>query len=281
MASENLSTAFLVPPFSSHLVTCLLALFSNHPKEISASITSIASNLQFKVEMASLSESWIWEYNEASKLADNIDCMVSEANSLPRGGAQMQRHFSASRRKITILKTKLDTLESLLSKLPSRQKITAKEMNKRKDMLTNMRSKVNEMATTLNMSDSTNRDSLLGTESKLDDVMGRATNMDSHGLLSFQRQMMKEQDDGLAKLEETVTSTKHIALAVNEELNLHTRLLDSLDDHMESTSSRLQRVQRSLAILTKRTKGGCGCLCLLVIVIVLLAAVIWALIKWL
>ena len=34
-----------------------------------------------------------------------------------------------------------------------------------------------------------------------------------------------EQDEGLEKLEETVTSTKHIALAVNEELNLHTRLL--------------------------------------------------------
>lgn len=34
-----------------------------------------------------------------------------------------------------------------------------------------------------------------------------------------------EQDEGLGKLEETVISTKHIALAVNEELNLHTRLI--------------------------------------------------------
>lgn len=34
-----------------------------------------------------------------------------------------------------------------------------------------------------------------------------------------------EQDQGLEKLEETVVSTKHIALAVNEELDLHTRLI--------------------------------------------------------
>lgn len=34
-----------------------------------------------------------------------------------------------------------------------------------------------------------------------------------------------EQDEGLEKLEESVTSTKHIALAVNEELDLHTRLI--------------------------------------------------------
>ena len=34
-----------------------------------------------------------------------------------------------------------------------------------------------------------------------------------------------EQDEGLEKLEETVMSTKHIALAVNEELGLQTRLI--------------------------------------------------------
>lgn len=34
-----------------------------------------------------------------------------------------------------------------------------------------------------------------------------------------------EQDEGLEKLEETVISTKHIALAVNEELDLHSRLI--------------------------------------------------------
>jgi hypothetical protein len=39
-----------------------------------------------------------------------------------------------------------------------------------------------------------------------------------------------EQDEGLEKLEETVTSTKHIALAVNEELTVHTKLLVGVVD---------------------------------------------------
>lgn len=34
-----------------------------------------------------------------------------------------------------------------------------------------------------------------------------------------------EQDEGLEELEETVMSTKHIALAVNEELDLQKRLI--------------------------------------------------------
>ncbi|GAY54817.1 hypothetical protein CUMW_159650 [Citrus unshiu] len=225
--------------------------------------------------MASASDSWIKEYNEAIKLADDINGMISERSSMPASGPESQRHASAIRRKITILGTRLDSLQSLLSKLPGKQPISEKEMNRRKDMLANLRSKVNQMASTLNMSNFANRDSLLGPEIKSADVMNRATGLDNQGLV--------EQDEGLEKLEETVVSTKHIALAVNEELDLHTRLIDDLDQHVDVTDSRLRRVQKNLAILNKRTKGGCTCMCMLlaVIGIVVLVVVIYMLIKYL
>ncbi|XP_057520545.1 syntaxin-51-like [Amaranthus tricolor] len=136
------------------------------------------------------------------------------------------------------------------------------------------------MANTLNSHSAAYRDRLLGPDLKSDDVMKRASNMDNQGIVGFQRQIMREQDEGLEQLEETVISTKHIALAVNEELNLHTRLLDTLDDHVESTNSRLQRIQKKLAIFNKRTKGGCTCLLLLVVLIVFLILVVLALIKY-
>ncbi|KAJ4967153.1 hypothetical protein NE237_019002 [Protea cynaroides] len=232
--------------------------------------------------MASSAESWMKEINEAQKLADDINGMISERVSLPSSGPDTQRHLSAIRRKITILGTRLDSLQSLLSKLPTKQPITEKEMHRRQDMLANLRSKANQMASALNMSNFANRDSLLGPDTK-PDAMSRTTGLDNHGLVGLQRQVMKEQDEGLERLEETVISTKHIALAVNEELGLHTRLIDSLDEHVDSTDSRLQRVQKRLAILNKRTKGGCSCMCLLlaIIGIVVLAVVIWALIKFL
>ncbi|KAL6544516.1 Syntaxin-52 [Orobanche minor] len=233
--------------------------------------------------MAALGDSWVREYNEAVRLADDINNMISERNSLPASGPESQRHASAIRRKITILGTRLDSLQSLLSKLPAKQPLSEKEMNRRRDMVANVRSKVNQMASTLNMSNFANRDSLLGPEIKPADALSRISGLDNHGVVGFQRQIMKEQDEGLEKLEETVISTKHIALAVNEELDLHTRLIDNLDEHVEVTDSRLQRVQRRLAILNKRTKGGCSCLCLLlsVIGIVVLVAVIYMLIKYL
>ncbi|KAM1000639.1 hypothetical protein ACFX2I_007251 [Malus domestica] len=231
--------------------------------------------------MASSSDSWMKEYNEATKLADDINGMISEWSTLP-AGPDTQRHVSAIRRKITILGTRLDSLQSLLSKLPGKQHITEKEMNRRKDMIGNLRLKVKQMASTLT-SNTANRDILLGSEINKADAMGRTVGLDNYGLVGLQRQIMKEQDEGLEKLEETVVSTKHIALAVNEELDLHTRLIDDLDDQVEVTDSRLRRVQKNLAVLNKRTKGGCSCMCMLLSVVgmVVLVAVIFLLIKYL
>ncbi|KAJ6921467.1 syntaxin-52-like [Populus alba x Populus x berolinensis] len=182
--------------------------------------------------MASPSESWMQEFNEASKLGDEISAMISGKNSLPQSGPETQRQFSAARRKATILRTKLDILQSLLSALPSKQPLSGKEMNRRQEMLKNLSTKVNQMAGALNMFSAANRENLLGPDSKTDDVINRASSFDNQGLV--------EQDEGLEKLEETVVSTKHIALAVNEELTLHTRLLDDLDEHVDVTNSRLQ-----------------------------------------
>jgi SYP5 family syntaxin len=65
-----------------------------------------------------------------------------------------------------------------------------KEMNRRKDNLANLRSKVNQMASTLNMSNFANRDSLLGPEIK-PDAMSRTVGLDNNGLVGLQRQVMK------------------------------------------------------------------------------------------
>ncbi|KAJ0975699.1 hypothetical protein J5N97_017664 [Dioscorea zingiberensis] len=233
--------------------------------------------------MASAVDSWMKEFNEASKLADDVSSMISERTSLPPSGPETQRHTSTIRRKITILGTRLDTLESLLANLPTKRVITEKELQKRESMLSTLRSKTKQMASTLNMSNFADRDDLLGPSKKSVDEIQRIAGLDNYGIVGLQKQIMKEQDEGLEKLEETVYSTKHIALAVNEELDLHTRLIDTLDQQVEVTDSRLQRVQKRLAILNKRTKGGCSCMCLLsaVLAIVILVVIAWALIKYL
>jgi SYP5 family syntaxin len=75
----------------------------------------------------------------------------------------------------------------------------------------------------------------------------RTQGLENSGLISLQRQIMREQDEDLESLESTVLSTKHIALAVNEELDLHTRLLDDMDKDADVTNNRLKVGELSLS----------------------------------
>jgi len=235
-----------------------------------------------KASMASATDAWMKEYNEASKLTDDINGMISDKTSTSGGGSESRR-FSALRRKITILGTRLDSLESLLAKLLSKRTITEKELNRRKDLLSNLRTKTKQMASNLNMSNFGDKDTLLGSEIKPADAMTRIAGLDNQGIVGLQRQVMKEQDEGLERLEESVFSTKHIALAINEELTLQTRLIDTLDYHVELTGSRLQRVAKSLAVLSRKTKESCTCGSLVFAVagIVILILLVFVLLKYL
>ncbi|KAL9267286.1 Syntaxin-52-like protein [Drosera capensis] len=235
--------------------------------------------------MASAGDSWIREFNEAAKLAEDINGMISEKAAVAYTGQDSQRHFSAVRRKITILGTRIDSLESLLAKLPSRQPMSDKEMNRRRDMLSNLRSKTNQMASTLSMSNFGNRDTLLGPEIKPDDAMTRVAGLDNQGIVSLQRHSkMKD----LKSWRRRFVSVLLLFLLSFGNVNVlllivNTHLQDTLDYHVDATGSRLQRIQKNLAVLNKRTKGGCSCLCLTLSVagVVILILVIFVLIKYL
>lgn len=112
---------------------------------------------------------------------------------------------------------------------------------------------------------------------------------DEHGLLVLQRSLMSEQDDQLEDLSRTLVGTKHIALAVHgaparggpatrltcapDELDLQARLLDDVEDDVESTTGHIAQAQAKLKQLL-RSQGECRLMLCLVVVIIALVAVI-------
>jgi SYP5 family syntaxin len=71
---------------------------------------------------------------------------------------------------------------------------------------------------------------------------------------------MDRQDRELEGLERTVRSTRHVALAVGEELELQSGLLEALDDDVGATGARLRAAGRQLAAVARRP-GECRSLC--------------------
>jgi len=68
-------------------------------------------------------------------------------------------------------------------------------------------------------------------------------------------------------------SLQHIALTVNEELDLHRRLLDDLDEDVDVTHSRMRAAQKKLKHVMRRA-GNCRSMCFMILLMVILAVVI-------
>jgi SYP5 family syntaxin len=76
------------------------------------------------IEMAqSASDSWLKEFEEAMRLADDILARINERSMILASGADPSRLVSATRRKLTMLGTKLDRLESLLKNPPTKSNL--------------------------------------------------------------------------------------------------------------------------------------------------------------
>jgi len=223
-------------------------------------------------------DSWLKEFQEALQLADDIEAGVEERNKLPAHSSEGTRIVSASRRKLTRFNTKLDRLESLLQNPPLRTSLNEKELYRRQDMLLTIRFKSKQMAASVSSSQAANRANLL--EGGITPVETNWTQgLENSGLIGLQQQIMREQDEDLEGLESTVLSTKHIALAVNEELDLHSRLLSDMDQDADVTNNRLKATQKKLGFLNKNSGQGWSLMtmCILMVVIVVLVLVLFKL----
>eukprot|EP00887_Chlorella_sp_A99_P001901 scaffold18.g1901.t1 len=134
--------------------------------------------------------------------------------------------------------------------------------------------------------------------------------LSSQGLLQLQAETMQAQDQELEALECSVVGTKHIALQqspargaripstpvhlpasfplrrtpsspnkqINEEAELHNRLLEGLDEDVEGTGTRLRAAQRRLQIVMRRA-GSCKTLLLMFLLVVVLVVVLALLLR--
>ena len=66
---------------------------------------------------------------------------------------------------------------------------------------------------------------------------------------------------------------QHISLAINEELDLHARLLDDLDEDVEVSHSKLRAASKRLRSVMQRS-GSFKCTCLIILLGAILVVVI-------
>lgn len=214
-----------------------------------------------------MADSWTREFQEAARLAEDVDGRIAEKNGLPPHSSEGIRIASVARRKLAVLNNKIDRLESLLQ-----SGLNEKELSRRQSMLVDIRQKSKQMAAALSSAQASRASLMEGGIAPVE--TSRTQGMDNSGLVKLQRQIMKEQDQDLESLERTVLSTKHIALAVNEELDLHTRLLDDMDQSADVTNNRLLAAQKRLGFLNRNPGQGWSLLTMIILMVVVAVLVL-------
>ena len=73
-------------------------------------------------------------------------------------------------------------------------------------------------------------------------------------MLQSQRQMMEEQDMHLDQLATSIGRQRDLSLQINEELDVHHGLLESMDEELDRTGNRLSQARRKLDRVARGAK---------------------------
>ncbi|KAK9805325.1 hypothetical protein WJX73_002327 [Symbiochloris irregularis] len=182
-------------------------------------------------------DDWVASFEKAKQLADDAAEIIQERNlKFPAGGPEASRLTATARKKLMSLGSSLDALKDQLESQAFAH-VSESEKNRRRDLTAALGLRKESMQQSLKRDQrSANRANLLEPSSSSASP-ARETHatagLENRELLQMQQHVMDDQDAELAELEKTVNSTKHIALTINEELSLHQRLLDDLDDDVE------------------------------------------------
>ncbi|KAK9819807.1 hypothetical protein WJX72_002665 [[Myrmecia] bisecta] len=221
---------------------------------------------------------WLKSYEDTKQLANEVVQLIQDRNvRYPTGGPDASRITAVARRKLGSLGTAVDNLRDLLE-ADEGTATTENEKNRRRDLVTALRARREQMLQSLKRDqNASNRSSLLesgkGSSAAVARETDRTADLDNRGILQMQQHVMREQDAELAELEKTVTSTRHIALTIDQELDLHTSLLGELDEDVEVSHSRLRAAQKRLRGVMKNS-GNCKSMLLIVMLMVILTIVI-------
>lgn len=175
----------------------------------------------------------------------------------------------------------LEETISIVETTPSRFNIGPGELAERKKFVSRTKERANEIRSTIVGSKSKakqaaqSRSALMsggGRYAKLDRELDSRNDDFIADQSQQQAQIMREQDEQLSQVGETIGVLKNMGTLIGNELDDQNQLLEEFDADMETTSDRLkhtlQRLDKVMGI-TKDGKQSC-CICLLILILIIL-----------
>lgn len=98
--------------------------------------------------------------------------------------------------------------------------------------------------------------------------------LDEGGILLQQRRIMDDQDAHLTHLSSSIGRQHHISLQINDELEVQTGLLDTLDTELDGTDVRMRSARRRLERVARGAKENGSTVTIVLLILVLLVLIV-------
>jgi hypothetical protein len=172
--------------------------------------------------------------------------------------------------------TRLERSLANMERAPMKFKIGEGEINRRKGLLTSVRTDSDRLESDLNGGGSSGRAARRPVN--LADESLESQQQSNVQIHAQQRSALSAQDEKLDGILDGVSRLKVMSNDINQELDLHAGLLTELDSAVDSTDARLQRNTKRIEIVQEQSGGCCGMLTMAVLLglIIMLLVTNWA-----
>lgn len=181
------------------------------------------------------------------------------------------------RAKVNSTQSDLRRLDGALVGLAS---ITEREKGRRKDLVTNLLGRVEQLSGKVSASSSEvagfgtpTGGNAWGAPKETNDTRF----LDNQGILKMQQDTMTQQDQDLGSLSQSIAVQKQLALAIGNEVEEQNVLLDDLEDDVDRVGGRLRKVNKATQRLAKMSRGRKGSCVVFMLFIIMLVLLMWKL----
>eukprot|EP00048_Salpingoeca_helianthica_P015597 m.227583 g.227583 ORF g.227583 m.227583 type:complete len:284 (-) comp17252_c0_seq1:27-878(-) len=232
--------------------------------------------LPTEVDLRVMADRWSAGQDRAARKYEEARAAIDERQRLMNTGQDSTKMNSQARKLLNELSLLISNLEDMLGEgegLPQKEQTRREDLlatfKKRRDELQNQFSRVQRV-------ESDARGQLMGPGGGRQSRETSATqSMGDGALMQQQQHIMREQDQGLEMLQQSIARQRQIGLQIGEELDTHNIMLDDLSAGIDNTGARLNRETKHIIHISEKAKtnGMCCCIVLLILVIILVGAI--------
>eukprot|EP01137_Pigoraptor_chileana_P026731 Opistho-2@8459 len=232
-------------------------------------------------------DAWIAECDRLNRLADEVMADLNARSKTQRTGGSASKIVAGIQNKLGKLSADTFKLEDALIAEARQFRMPERELSRRKEEVQRLKNRVEQMRqqqrkevtfATDDDDDLLDADTV-GSGAAAPRAWGRETDesrsLSNDGLLQRQTDVMRQQDDGLEALSQSIRRQREIGVTLSDTLDADADLLDDLERGTDHTKSLLDRETKHVLSVTEKA-SSCGyiiCILLLFVAIIVVVAI--------